>query len=102
MFESLSMASRAFNIRQNAGGSAGLDGIKFNLLKNLPDMRKEMLLEIYNQIFSAGTCPESWKEIKVISILTPGKEPNNANSYRPISLLLCVRKLFEKNDLYET
>jgi hypothetical protein len=35
--------------------SAGLDGIKFNLLKNLPDMGKEMLLEIYNQIFFAAT-----------------------------------------------
>jgi hypothetical protein len=96
MFESLSIAGQAFSIRQNAGGSAGLDGIKLNLLKNLPDMGNEMLLEIYNQIFFAGTCPESWQETKVISILTPGKEPNNANFYRSISLLLCVRKLFEK------
>jgi hypothetical protein len=66
--------------------SAGLNGFKFNL-KNLPDMGKEMLLEIYNQIFSAGTCPESWKKTKVVSILKLGKEPSNANSYRPISLL---------------
>jgi hypothetical protein len=61
--------------------SAGLDGIKFNLLlKNLPDRGKEMLLELYSQIFSAETCPESWRETKVVSILKPGK----------------VRKLFEK------
>jgi hypothetical protein len=59
-------------------------------------MGKEMLLEIYNKIFSAGTCPKSWREIKVVSILKPVKEPNNVNSYRPISLLPCVRKLFEK------
>jgi hypothetical protein len=76
--------------------SAGLDGIKFNLLKNLPDMGKEMLLKIYNQIFSSGTCPESWRETRVVSILNTGKEPNNANSYHPITLLSCVRKLFEK------
>jgi hypothetical protein len=61
--------------------SVGLDGIKFNLLKNLPERGKEILLEIYNQILSAGTCPESWRETKVVSILKPGKEPNNAKSY---------------------
>jgi hypothetical protein len=72
--------------------SAGLDGIKFGQLRNLPDRGKEMLLEIYNQIFSAGTGPESWRETKVVPILKPGKEPNNANSYRLISLLSCVRK----------
>jgi hypothetical protein len=55
-----------------------------------------MLLEIYNQIFSARTCPESLRETKVVSILKPGKELNDANSYRPISLLSCVRKLFKK------
>jgi hypothetical protein len=55
-----------------------------------------MLLEIYNQTLSAGTCPESWRDTKVVSILKPGKEPNNAKSYRPISLLSCVRKLFKK------
>jgi hypothetical protein len=94
MFESLSSDEMQAALQLCNNSSAGLDGIKFNLLKNLPDRGKEMLLAIYNQIFSAGM--ESWRETKGVSILKPGKKPNNANSYRPISLLSCVRKLFEK------
>jgi hypothetical protein len=38
--------------------SAGLDEIKFNLLKNLPEVGKHTLLEIFNEVFSTGNFPE--------------------------------------------
>jgi ribonuclease HI len=76
--------------------SPGLDLIKFIYLKNLPNNALLFLLQIFNDILYTGQCPSAWKETKVVSILKPGKPPNDANSYRPISLLSCVRKLFEK------
>jgi ribonuclease HI len=76
--------------------AAGLDGIKFQVLKNLPENALQFLLEIYNQILTNGTFPVCWRETKIVPILKPGKNPNQANSYRPISLLSCMRKLMEK------
>jgi hypothetical protein len=40
--------------------------------------------------------PESWLRTKVVSILKPRKDPELSDSYRPISLLPCARKLLEK------
>ena len=37
-----------------------------------------------------------WRKARVIAILKPGKDPNIAKSYRPISLLRHPFKLFER------
>ena len=37
-----------------------------------------------------------WKHAQVISMLNPGKDPAQPSSYRPISLLDTIGKLFEK------
>jgi Endonuclease-reverse transcriptase/Reverse transcriptase (RNA-dependent DNA polymerase) len=76
--------------------SPGEDGIKFKLLKNMPEQAKLFLLQIFNDILSDGNVPLSWHRTKIIPILKPGKDASNADSYRPISLLSCNRKLFEK------
>jgi hypothetical protein len=51
-------------------------------------MRKKFLLHIFNDILS-----------EVIPILKPGKDLSKSDSYRPISMLPCARKLFKKKDL---
>jgi hypothetical protein len=66
------------------------------MLKNLPKQAKIFLLEIYNDILLTGVVPDSWQKTKIIPILKPGKSADNADFYRPISLLSCNRKLFEK------
>jgi hypothetical protein len=40
--------------------------------------------------------PRIWKIAEVLMILNPGKPPNKVDSYRPISLLPIMSKLFEK------
>jgi hypothetical protein len=40
--------------------------------------------------------PRIWKIAEVLMILKPGKPPNNVDSYRQISLLPIMSKLFEK------
>ena len=78
----------------------GLDKIKFYLLKNLPDIAKKMLLDLYNNFFELNIIPHDWRQVKVIAIQKPGKPASNHNSYRPIAMLSCIRKLFEKMILY--
>jgi hypothetical protein len=45
-----------------SNSSAGLDGIKFNLLKNLPEVGKHTLLEVFNEVFSIGNNPDEGDE----------------------------------------
>jgi len=40
--------------------------------------------------------PSIWKHAQIILIHKPGKPPENSSSYRPISLLSVIGKLFEK------
>ncbi len=74
----------------------GLDRIKFNLLKNLPDSAKRRLLNLFNKFLELNIVPHDWREVKVIAIRKPGKPASDHNSYRPIAMLSCLRKLMEK------
>lgn len=53
-------------------------------------------MELYNICLSECKCPQVWYITKVIAILKPGQITSDAKSFRPISLLSCVRKVFEK------
>jgi hypothetical protein len=49
-----------------------------------------------NMSFKTGVVPESWKIGIVVPILKPGKNKEDVESYRPITLLNCMGKLLEK------
>jgi hypothetical protein len=51
---------------------------------------------LFNSILQFGYFPSIWQAAKVIPIPKPNKPPTNATSYRPISLLSIVSKLFER------
>jgi hypothetical protein len=75
----------------------GYELITGKILRNLPDKGFKLLTYIYNAILRLEYIPCQWKVVKVIMILKPGKNPNYAASYRPISLLLS--KVLEKIQL---
>jgi hypothetical protein len=43
-----------------------------------------------------GDVPGSWQRTKIIPILKPGMDTSNSDSYRPINMLSCARKMFKK------
>nr|XP_008201458.1 PREDICTED: LINE-1 retrotransposable element ORF2 protein [Tribolium castaneum] len=65
------------------------------LLKHLPDTAITSITTIYNSCFNSGHFPTPWKEATTIMIPKPNKDPNNPLSYRPISLLNILGKIFE-------
>ena len=80
----------------NYKSAPGEDTIPYKAIKELPDGAKEHLLNIYNTCFSRGYFHKEWKIATGKMLLKPNKPRNNPGSYRPISLLNCLGKTFEK------
>jgi len=55
-----------------------------------------LLVQIFKAILCTQNFPPVWKHARVISILKPGKDRAQPSSYRPISLLDMIGKLFQK------
>lgn len=74
----------------------GFDGITNRLLKKLPQLALSFLRYIFNVCLLNDYFPNCWKISKVKCICKPCKPPRFVESYRPISLLSCVSKIFER------
>jgi hypothetical protein len=73
----------------------GPNGIPNRALKHLPHRAVSLLVQIFNAVLLTHHFPTVWKHARVISVLKPGKDPALSSSYRPISLLEAIGKLFE-------
>jgi endonuclease/exonuclease/phosphatase family metal-dependent hydrolase len=76
--------------------SPGYDLITGEIIKNLPKKGIVMLTYLINATFRLKHVPACWKVAEVIMIPKPGKPPIDVKSYRPISLLPVISKVFEK------
>lgn len=76
--------------------AAGPDSIHNQMIKNLPQTSKNLLLNIFNRIWTDGKIPNTWKEATVIPIPKPGKDHSQATNYRPIALTSCLCKTLER------
>lgn len=80
----------------SAKKSPGYDLITGQIMKELPDMAIIRLQHMINACFKVKYVPHHWKIAEVILILKPGKPSSAVTSYRPISLLPVMSKIFEK------
>ncbi|GBP11460.1 Probable RNA-directed DNA polymerase from transposon X-element [Eumeta japonica] len=80
----------------NPKKAPGIDGISNKMLIELPRVAVRILLFIFNAMLRLEYFPNNWKVAVVKMIPKPGKDLTKAESYRPISLLPTMSKLFEK------
>ena len=86
----------------NPNKANGPDGISNRILKECASSLSGPLSIIFNKSLKLGIFPEIWKDAVVSSIFKKGDRQSKAN-YRPISLLTCISKVFERivfNDMY--
>jgi hypothetical protein len=76
--------------------SPGFDLITGQILKELPRKSLVKLTNPINASFRLKYVRQVWKVAEVVMIPKPGKPPQETTSYRPISLLPIMPKLFEK------
>ncbi|WP_144077945.1 hypothetical protein, partial [Solemya velum gill symbiont] len=62
------------SLSKSHNSAPGPDGIHYELLKHLPSQSLDLLLDIFNYIWTSGSLPSSWKEATVIPIAKPGKD----------------------------
>ncbi|CAB0041795.1 unnamed protein product, partial [Trichogramma brassicae] len=74
----------------------GPDGIPNEALRHLPPRAIATLTRLYNGILRTGHYPSIWKLGRVIMLPKPNKNVLNPGSYRPITLLATISKVFEK------
>ena len=73
----------------------GPDSIPVELWKHCPRHFRLSLLAHYNHVFSQATAPENWAPAAVIMIYKgKKKDPKSPSSYRPISLVNTVYKIY--------
>lgn len=75
--------------------ATGTDGISYEMLNNLPEEGRQLLLQLYNRVWDTGYLPKIWRHSLIIPI--PKKEKGClVTDFRPISLLSCFSKIQEK------
>lgn len=74
----------------------GEDGITNMMLKNATRKCLVVLTKIFNACIINSYFPSAWKVAITVPILKPGKLATCASSYRPISLLSILGKVFER------
>lgn len=74
----------------------GEDNVSNMQIKHLPKKGVAALTNIYNACFALQYFPKKWKHAIVVPLPKPGKPKNMLKSYRPISLLPTLSKVFEK------
>lgn len=81
--------------------ACGCDGVSNLMLKKLPPSALHTLANIFNTAYRLGHWPSPFKRAVVIPLLKQGKSTMQVDSYRPISLLPAVAKIFERAVLVE-
>lgn len=76
--------------------STGYDKIDAVAIKSLPFKGVVFLTLLFNSILRLQHFPSQWKCAEIIMVLKSNKQENVVSSYRPISLLPILSKIFEK------
>lgn len=93
----ISLATLKYEVMCLKNGKApGFDCLMGQHVKHLPDSALLFLAAILNACLLRGYFPLAWKISKVICLCKPGKAADRIASYRPISLLSILGKIFEK------
>ena len=79
----------------NINKAVGPDKIHNRILKECAESLHKPLAELFQNSLNVGIFPETWKEAAVSSIFKKIDRQIKSN-YRPISLLACISKIFEK------
>lgn len=74
----------------------GIDGLPIEFYKEFWSKIKEVLLELFSQIYQDNEFHLSARQALISLIGKPGKDPLKLSNWRPLSLLYCDYKIWDK------
>ena len=80
----------------NPKKAPGYDLITGKVLQEITKKCLKAITQIFNSILRLGHFPHQWKVAQIVMLPKPGKPMHAITSYRPISLLPLLSKVFEK------
>ena len=78
------------------GKACGLDGITTEMIQHFGPTCMSWILNLFNKCANTKKIPKEWRKARVVALLKLGKDPAKSKSYRPISLLCILYKLYER------
>ena len=81
--------------------SPGYDNVDIKIVKRCSHIFSPYFQHIINKSFQEGVFPKWLQIAKVVPIHKQGDKSRH-DDYRPISILLCLSKVFEKNNGFKT
>ena len=78
----------------NNNKACGLDGIINEYIKSTEIIFMPLYTKLFNVILDTGIIPHSWSLGKIVPIYKNKGDPEKADSYRGITILSCLGKLF--------
>lgn len=79
----------------NPKKAAGMEGVPRQVVKMVADQRPGRFLDLFNSIYKAGRIPAAWKVAGVVLLPKPARDPLLSSSYRPMSILPAMSKVWE-------
>ena len=76
--------------------ATGPEKVAYPMLKHLPHSGMNFLLHIFNLLWTSHSFPSIWKTSSIIPIHKIGRPLDSPASFWPISLTVCVSRLFER------
>ncbi|GME71310.1 unnamed protein product [Ambrosiozyma monospora] len=80
----------------NTESAPGKDGISYRFIDKALSITGPLLVEDFNNLFSATELSETMKPVLFRFILKEGKDIDDVTSYRPIALMSSITRLFPK------
>ncbi|XP_066958959.1 uncharacterized protein [Macrobrachium rosenbergii] len=78
------------------GKAARLDDITSEIILHIGSKTKSWVVALLNNCAKTYQIPKLWRRAKVVALLKPGKDPKIPKSYRLVSLLCTLYKLYER------
>jgi len=93
-FTAVEMSDAILNMRR--GKACGIDDLTVEQIKQFGPITMNWLLPLFNNIMLRHQIPKIWCRTRVVALLKPSKEPTDPKSFRPISVLCHLYKLFDR------
>ena len=84
------------SIQKGGNTNVGPDLVHYTFLKHMGPRSRHNLLTLFNEAWTKRTYPQNWFHAFIIPIPKFNKDHTQLDKYRPISLMSCIHKTFER------